>query len=151
MSETAKLSTLLAQRAALIRVASGYKTDIGARVYRGKRALDAEAIPCCVIVEGDDVPREGAILKNTNVIIDVPFQFEALLPCDPNNPNDAAHDAIADICAVLFGGDDPNFGGILKRGLVYVGRTIEPRVAGTATVGVAIKIRAEVKEDLTHM
>ena len=48
----AHLTTLLAG----ISKADGYETDIGLRVFRGKRKIDDSHIPCAVIIEGEDKP-----------------------------------------------------------------------------------------------
>ena len=41
-----------------IRVANGYKTDLGTTVYRGKLKHDEDRVPYAVLIEGEDRPRE---------------------------------------------------------------------------------------------
>ena len=34
--------------------ANGYETDLGTRVFRGRRSIDDSAVPCAVVLEGPD-------------------------------------------------------------------------------------------------
>ena len=49
-----KVEQAFAARLSLILTGSGFRTDIGLRVFRGRRKIDPDQIPCVVIVGGDD-------------------------------------------------------------------------------------------------
>ena len=46
-------------------------------------------IPCSVVIEGDDVPARVSV--GTRYNLDQRYVLFAYVPCDPANPNDAAH------------------------------------------------------------
>lgn len=131
-------------RLAAISIANGYNTEIGARVYRGKRRLVEDDVPGCVLIEGDDIPQGDAL---RSVSIEQRYIIEAHAQCDVNNPNDMAHLLIADMKKAIFS-VDPSFGRMVKR-IAYKGRTISPREDGTAIVAAGIEIAVWFVEDLT--
>ena len=137
----------VAERLALITKANGYETDIGTRLFKGRRAVDESAVPCCVLIEGNDTPtdRPGRLPA---VSIRQRYVIAAYVTCDPNNPNDAAHEAIRDIKRAMFNGDG-NFGGkVLK--VTYAGRDIGPRADGVPVVFVTVDVDVDYVEDLTN-
>ena len=73
-----------------ITIANGYLTDIGAqRVFRGRRKIDDDHVPCAVLVEGDDKVIGTGVPPNLN--ISQSYVVGGYVKCDPDNPNDAAH------------------------------------------------------------
>ncbi|WP_316150055.1 hypothetical protein [Cupriavidus sp. BIC8F] len=150
MTKASDIALELYNRLTQITVANGFHTDIGAKVYRGKRALDAETdVPCVVLVEGNDTPQDDAL---TAVSISQRYMMEAHTACDPNNPNDAAHLLIADMKRAIFTGE-PKHGMRLNgkaKGMTYKGRVIGPREDGAETVFAGIHIDVLYVEDLTN-
>lgn len=145
------LSGLLAS----ITAANGFETDIGRAVYRGKRKIDDTAPPCAVLIEGEDTPGDvqGAVSQK----ITQSYVLGGYAPCDPDNPNDVAHQIIADIKRAVFSTKDATraeqiqgtctFGGRVKR-VSYRGRDIGPRADGLAIVFAVVHIDVEFVEQL---
>lgn len=141
MSKAADIAAVIVARLATIRTAAGYATQAGATVYRGRRHVPEEAMPCLTLIEGDD----NVIERNENqASIVLPFTIEGHIACDPDHPNDAAHRLIADIKRSVFGGD-PRLGGLAKD-TFYTGRIISPRVDGVTAVVVAVSLEVRMVE-----
>lgn len=147
MSLTAKtLAATLTARFATITVANGYLTDIGLRGFRGKLLLDETQVPCFVIREGDDAVQEQT---RTKARILQRYAVEGHDVCDPDNPNDKAHDILRDIKACMFSPSaDRTFGGVV-RNVFYRGRVIGPRDDGIAFVSASVEFDLEFAEELT--
>lgn len=144
-----EIGTELSARLATRTVAQGAETDLGAKVYRGRRRIDDTMIPCAVVIEGDDVPARGGNVK-TDYKLDQRYVLFSYVACDPDNPNDAAHAAIRDMKRALFntnGQPDTKLGGKV-RDIVYLGRDIGPRSDGAAFVLAAIEIGVEYVENV---
>lgn len=146
----ANLSTILAG----ITVAGGYKTDIGANVFRGKLKIDEADVPCSVLDEGGDRPKSDGSSANVPAAIKLkPVQLlqryhaSGHVVCDPDNPNDAAHLVLEDLKRAIFAGDR-TLGGVV-RNIHYVGRDIGRREDGLALVSAVIAFDVEFVEDLT--
>jgi hypothetical protein len=76
----------------------------------------------------------------------------AYVPCDPRNPNDAAHAAIRDMKRAIFrtaGAADTRLGGKVHR-VRYLGRDIGPRADGAGVVLAAIEVEGQYAEDLAN-
>lgn len=134
------IGTELSARLQACTVALGAETDLGVKVYRGRRHVDDSMIPCCVVIEGDDVPARVSV--GTRYNLDQRYVLFAYVPCDPDNPNDAAHAAIRDMKRALFNTDgqpDVKLGGKVKE-IDYLGRDIGPRADGAAFVLAAIEV-----------
>lgn len=131
-----------------ILTANGAETDVGATVYQGKLTVERDRIPCTVVIEGDDTIERGKVGGLNQVM-----QRYALLaygPCDPDNPNVAAHAQIRDFKRAIFrtgGRADVTFGGKVKS-VEYLGRDIGPRADGEAFVLSIIEIGVTYVEDL---
>lgn len=145
MSLASDIASIITDRLAGITKAGGYLTDIGAKVYRGRRALAKDAPPCVVLIEGDDLVREGS---GPHVKLDQVYILEGFVACDPDNPNDAAHEVLADLKRAIFAGDRTF--GRLVRALHYRGRTIGVRSDGQAIVSANIEIAVEFAENLAE-
>ncbi len=144
------IGTELSTRLAKCTVALAAETNLGAKVYRGRRRIDDTMIPCCVVIEGDDVPDRGNV--KTAYKLDQRYVLYAYVPCDPDNPNDAAHAAIRDLKRAVFntgGAADPKLGGLV-RDCVYLGRDIGPRADGASFVLAAIEIGVEYVENVAN-
>lgn len=143
MSTAKEIGTALAGNLATITSTNGYKTDMGLRVYKGRRALDDSFIPCVVLAELPDQVAD-AVQHGTQILVTQRYVMEAHVPCDPNNPNDAAHDAIEDMKRLVFGLEHH----AQIRTLNYVGKAILPRQDGSAYVGASLTIECSFKERL---
>lgn len=133
-----------------ITVSNGYNTDIGLRVYRGRRRIDDEQIPCAVLLEGNDTP--GDNISRESIKITQAYVLGGYTGCDPDNPNDAAHAIIKDLKKAIFKGGllpngSVNFDGQV-RSVQYRGRDIGPRADGKAVVFAVIFIDITFAETL---
>jgi len=136
-------------RLAACTVALGAETDLGRLVLRGRRAIDDSMIPCSVIIEGDDDLQDS---RGTQVSTEQKYVLYAYLPCDPDNPNDAAHKGLRDMKRAMFrtgGKPDDTWGGKVKK-VRYLGRDIGPRGDGSGFVLAVIEVSAQFVEDLAN-
>ena len=132
-------------------VANGYETDMGARLFRGRRHVDDEMIPCVAIHEGDDTVRDGPT-RSGDVSLAQEYTIFGYLACDPDQPNTAAHALLRDMKRAVFrtaGVADARWGGAVRK-VTYVGRSIGPRADGAAFVLAAIRIQVEYVESLVQ-
>lgn len=148
MSKAKTLAQRVADRVALVTVANGYLTDIGLRVLRGRLALDESFLPCAVVVEGDDSIEDQTEIKAK---VAQAFIVEGHAECDPDNPNDTAHDIVADLKRAIFDGDR-TFEGFVPgpKGLRYNGKNFGTRPDGTNVVAASIQFTCVFVEDLTN-
>jgi hypothetical protein len=135
------------RRLELCTIAQGAETDLGTTVYRGRRVISDDMIPCAVILEGPD-----RVLEQQGLRVDLEQQYllYAYVPCDPRNPNVAAHKALRDIKRAIFvtdGKPDWNWGRRVKN-VKYEGKDIGPRTDGAAFVLVIVDIAVEFVETL---
>lgn len=139
-------------RLATCRTASGCETDIGARVFRGRRAVDDTLVPCVTIIEGTDEVTESDGRRQLEARVAQNFEILAYVPCDLSHPNDAAHAAIRDVKRALFrtaGQPDRTLGGKVRR-LIYLGRDIGPRADGAGIVVAQVSVSVEYVEDVAN-
>jgi hypothetical protein len=137
-------------RVGQIRTANGFATDIGATVFRGRIAVNDEDVPCVSIIEGTDsvlsTPGRAALWK-----IEQHYALVGYVPCDPANPNDAAHALITDLKRAIFktnGKADATFGGKVLE-IHYKGRNIGPRADGAPIVMGIVEIAVVFAESLS--
>lgn len=117
-----------------IRVANGYETDIGTKVFRGKLRHDQDLVPYTVLVEGEDSPDDQGV---DEILTRQEYAVGAYVACDADNPNDAAHAAIRDIRRAIFTrGEGPARKrlGNRVREVKYLGKDIGPRADGVPIV-----------------
>ncbi len=145
MTHARDIALALDTRLRGIAPAAGYRTPMGERVYRGRRRLNEEHIPCIVLIESDDEPQDH---RPGRVKLAQRYLIEGHTPCDPDNPNDAAHDILSDLKRAIFAGDD-TLGGLVRT-LKYLGRSIEPREDGLSLVSASIEIEVDYIEDLSN-
>lgn len=138
----------IAARLALVLADNGAETNLGAAVYHGRRRVDDEMIPCAVIIEGEDRPDDRVV--GADVSVEQRYVLFAYVPCDPANPNLAAHAAIRDLKRAVFltAGKPDRYWGRKVRGVRYHGRDIGPRGDGAAFVLAAIEIGVSYVENL---
>ena len=142
-SEIAEYLTTLMEQ---IKIADGYHTDIGLQVFRGRRKVDDDMVPCGVIIEGDDRP--GDNISREEIKIEQSYVLGGYVPCDADQPNDAAHLLLKDLKRVVFGnGNKTNLGGRV-RSVSYEGRDIGPRADGKNIVFAVVHISVTFAEDL---
>ena len=134
---------------------NGYETDIGLRVFRGKRKIDDTQVPCAVIIEGEDKP--GGSQGPASQQVTQSYVLGGYAECDPDHPNDTAHQIIADIKRAIFTCVNPTraeqisgtttLGGRVKS-VAYVGRDIGPRTDGVPIVFAVVHIDVVFVEQL---
>jgi hypothetical protein len=146
MTHASTVATKIAERLQAISIANGYATDIGLRVYRGRRRVEDNHMPCITIVEGDDKIIDDGV--QGNALLAQQYHIEAHTACDPNNPNDAAHLMIGDMKKALFGADI-TFARTVRK-FLYRGRMILPRDDGLAVVAANITVEAVFPESLAN-
>lgn len=149
MSAALAITTALAIRLAAIKVANGYSTDLGLRVFRGRRRIDPKQMPCVVIVE---MPDEVKQQQRTAARVTQKIVVEGHSQCDPDNPNDRGHEMIADIKRAVFEDAKLRYGDDAKQvvDLTYKGRFIAPREDGLDFVSSSVEINVEYVEDLAN-
>lgn len=149
LTTAAAVAAEIACRLALNTTAQGAETDIGCSVYRGKRSLDERLFPCTVLIEGADKP-EGQQPGSALIKVAQRYVLQAMLKCDPDHPNDAAHAAIRDLkrCVFLTNGKSDSRWGMKVQQVEYIGREIGARVDGAGFVIVAIEISVVYSENL---
>jgi hypothetical protein len=147
MSTASALAEFFTERLSAINGGGSYETSIGANVMRGRRDVALDAIPCCVIFEGEDKPKDQT-KREYEVIIEQYYGVEGFMEAeDINNPNDTAHKIISDIKRAIFLRDltfPKNF-----RNLTYRGRSIGVRLDGSTVVSAIVLFSVEYTETLS--
>jgi hypothetical protein len=133
----------IAARLATITVAGGFETDVGARVYRGRRRIDPAQVPCVVMVEAEDKVLDH---NAKSVRLHQRYIVEAHAACDPDHPNDAAHKMLRDIKRAVFTADK-TLGGV-ARDIFSAGRGIAGRDDGLSIVSAIVEVDVEYIENL---
>lgn len=144
------LAAEVARRVALCTVAQGAETDLGVRIFEGRRNPSTDMIPCAVIIEADDKPSHGggaSLVENTQR-----FVVYAYVTCDPLHPNHAARAAIRDLKRKLF---NPNGRRTCDwdrtvQAVRYLGKDIGPRADGAGFVLVGVEFEVDFVEDLSQ-
>lgn len=137
------ISTVLSQ----IRIENGYSTDIGIRVFRGRKKIDDSQVPCISMIEADDDP--GDVDTRLEIKITQRYVIGGYSYCDPDHPNDTAHLIVRDIKRALWNKDThgPNLGKRVKS-LNYDGRDFGPRIDGEPIVFAVVHANAVFAETL---
>lgn len=149
-----KIGDLLSE----ITVDNGYETDIGKTVFRGRRKIDDDHVPCSVVVEGEDKP--GGTQGDASQQVRQSYVIGGYAPCDPDHPNDVAHQIISDIKRVIFT-TPKNLTrmqelqgmtslGIKAAKIEYMGRDIGPRADGVPVVFAVVHVDVTFVEQLTN-
>lgn len=133
MSRALDILTAIQARLAQIRVAGGYATDIGARVYLGRAHFDDAEVPLAALLEIESKVSGSSRDQQ----IDADIVVEAHDVCDPDAPLVKGHALVADICrAVLL--EDRTLSG-LAIGLTLSGWRILPPEAGGKRVAAQVR------------
>lgn len=145
------VAALVRERIGRIKIEDGFETDLGLTVFQGKIRVADEDVPaggCISIVEGVDTvnDRPGRI---PNALIEQRFGMVAYMPCDPANPNLAAHAAIRDIKRVMWANKNATFDGAVSM-VKYLGKDIGPRADGAKIVIGLVEIGVQFVEDLSN-
>lgn len=148
INQASVLAEYVTEQMERITVANGFNTDIGLRVFRGRRKIDEDHVPCGVVIEGVDTP--GDQVGRDSLRITQEYTLGGYVRCDPDHPNDAAHLLIKDIKRVMFPNlMDRNFGGRVVK-VEYTGRDIGPRVDGEPIVFAVVHIQVQYAETLSN-
>jgi len=145
MTTASDIALELSTRLATISVANGYNTEIGARVFRGRRDLEAQSVPCVVIAELEDVVLDKSGRNGRHVKLAQVYAIEGHDACSADHPNDKAHLILEDLKRAVFG--TPFV--VTVSSVDYRGRTIGVRDAGAGAIAAAIRIAVEFSENLT--
>ena len=148
MSKASDIAAAIKARLQTIKVASGFETDIGLRVYAGRRRIDEGQLPCTVLIERDDDPVDQN--RNCDVKLTQKYIAEGHCVCDPDNPNDAGHDMIADLKKAIFTGKFTAPGTATILFVKYRGRNIAPREDGLKIVSASVEFSVDYVEDLSN-
>lgn len=139
------IANWLTEKVGAISTANGYHTNVGARVFRGRRRLDDDTPPCTVIAELEDTVIEQT--QRGLVHLQQVYAIEAHDVCDPDHPNDKCLLIIQDLKKAVF--QDPTMGRLVKK-IAYRGRTIGPRDEGNSLCFAAIRIAVDYAENLVE-
>lgn len=134
----------LTEKVGEISTANGFHTNVGVRVFRGRRRLDDDTPPCIVIAELEDTVVEQT---RTQAHVQQVYAIEAHDVCDPDHPNDKCLLIIQDLKKAIF--QDPTMGRAVKK-IAYRGRTIGPRDEGNSLCFAAIRISVDYTENLVE-
>lgn len=151
MSIAKDIAQALSDRAARVTIANGFLTDSGTRVFRGKRRLAPEDVPCIVIFEGDDTVQDRAGKKSVKLAQRYVMEAFVDLATD-GNPNDKAHDMLRDLKVAVF---TPSANGEAQlhrhvSDAKYAGRGIGTREEGENVIFARIEFDLEFREDLAN-
>lgn len=136
------------RRLKLCTISQGAETDLGVKVYQGRKKVSDDMIPCVVLIEGPDQVERTRV--GTQCSIGQSFVAFAYLRCDPMDPNVTAHQAIRDIKRAMFtdaGRPDWQWGRRVPD-VEYRGREIGPRADGAAFVVAAVEFAVHFVEDV---
>lgn len=125
-----------------ILIASGYNTDAGLRVYRGRKSFDwgdPAQFPAISVFDPSDVCEAKHEERND---IALAVHVEAHGFADAANPTDLAHDLVADIKTALFK-PDQTLGGLVAS-IEYKGRDIQLPEEDAGSV-VSVRVVADIK------
>lgn len=147
--KSGEVSAEIKRRLQTIKKADGSETDAGKIVFMGRRKVPADdETPCCQVFEGlDDVKDHAG--RDPQVLIDQQYVIDSFVPCDADNPNDAALAAIRDIKKAIFAGPSGATWNRRVKSVKYLGRDIGPRADGAAIVQARVLISVEYVETLT--
>lgn len=145
-----EVSTLMEGLAAQITLANGCETDIGTKVFVGRKKIDDDLVPCFVLHEAEDVIVQRDE-KKPNLMTAQRYVLIGYDKCDAENPNRQAHKIIRDLKRMCFAGDkkDMQFGGKVHR-VTYQGKDIGARPDGVAIVLALIEISVVIVEVLSE-
>lgn len=143
------LAAEVVRRVALCTIDQGAETDLGRKVYEGRRKVSDDMIPCTCVLDGDDAATVSGPYSTTYEV-EQRFLLLSYVPCDPQNPNAAARKAIRDQKRAIFttsGRADPTWGRSV-RAVTYKGKDIGPRADGASFVLAITEFTVQFVEDV---
>lgn len=143
LKTTEEVSLEIKRRLLTVLQVDGFETNLGATVFMGKRAVDNDEVPCVSIIEGEDHPGEANNREDVKITVD--YALVAYVPCDPDNPNTAAHAALRDMKKVIF--EDYRMGKTVGS-MEYRGRDIGARSDGESLVMAVLHFSVMIVEKL---
>lgn len=149
MSTAKQIGQALHARLAAIATAAGYHTNLGEHVYRGRLAIDDSVLQSVTVAELDERGTQKPGRLSAERKVTQRYAIEANAVCDPDNPNDTAHDCIADIKRALFAPADPTLGDIAAD-LRYLTKSINARDFGSDRVVATVEIEVDYLENLAN-
>jgi hypothetical protein len=136
------IAEALKTRLSAILLENDCETDIGSRFMYGRRKIDDNQIPCCVLHEGEDTPTKRNSRTKPRYDIEQRYILGGYDFCDPLNPNTTAHKIIRDLKRAIFqtnGEEDGTLGGKVLE-VEYLGKDIGPRSDGGKSVFAVVEI-----------
>lgn len=147
LNKASDIALALTTRLSTIKKVSGFNTDVGLNVMRGRRRIDDRQVPCVVLVEGADsvTPAPGRLVTAE---VKQRYILVGYYPCDAIHPNDSGHLVIKDLKRAIFS-DGVTLGGAVRK-VEYKGRDIGPRGDGVDIVCATVEIEVSFAEDLQN-
>ncbi len=130
---------------ATIRIANGFQTDAGQKVFAGEAPelgeSDPEAAMALLLEDEETLWQRGG----TAAIVKLPFTISAIAKADLEAPWRTVEQVLSDVRKAVEI-EDRTLGGILNNALERTGIRTLKREAGSTTVGVAVTYTATFKE-----
>lgn len=140
-----EMADIVAARLAQISRVNGYETDAGLRLYRGRRSVSNEQLPCVTLIEDSNEPKDRPgrslqyeVMQRYTLLIYLPLTR----PEDQDNPNAVLHKGLRDLKRCIFKpGDreDINLEGAC-RDVEYLGHDMAPREDGSISCVAGLEI-----------
>lgn len=149
INKAGEVAAIVSERMARIKIADGFETDIGQKIFRGRRKVSEDQVGtgCVSIIEGTDDVREQLGGRLAEARIKQLYGLVAYLRLrSDEEPNDAAHRALRDMKRVIWAGD-ATFGGKV-RAVSYRGRDMGLRDDGVDIMVAVLEIEVEFVETL---
>lgn len=147
-----EVSIEVADRMSAILLTNSCETDIGIKMFKGRRKISDDQVPCVVLIEGEDNVTDLSGRTLTDARLSQRYALVGYDVCDADDPNVKAHAIIRDLKRAIYrtaGQPSGNLGGVV-RAVRYRGRDIGPRADGVAIVMALIEIDVEFSEDLAN-
>lgn len=143
------VAAIITERLGRIRTADGYESDIGRRIFRGRRKVHDEQVDtgCVSVIEGVDKPTDRVGGRLAETMLEQHYGLVAYVPLlADEEPNDAAHRALRDMKRAIFD-KDATFNQQVKE-VKYIGRDIGAREDGVQIVLAVLEIAVVYVETL---
>lgn len=141
-------------RLAAINGTAPYEIDLDGRVYKARRTIDAQDLPCVVVWEGEEsaTGTSGATANGMTQSLRVTLEvrIDGLVQADDTNTGDQLAKLKSDIKRAVLSYSDPALsdvdGRIAQGGIEYVGASPLARADGAETEGVQCVFRINLLE-----
>ncbi len=136
-----RILRVVKKRLQLIRKDDGYSTNAGLHVFRARRTVKTDELPCASVWSGDESSTDKQIYKKFNNQLSI--AVDGLTFVDQDDTGEMLELLKADIKRALFG--DSKNGGItdengLKAAMYFDGCTPSPREDGANTEGIRVNL-----------